>query len=151
MNENELIAKWIKIRRKDLLQTWVLMVMLDVIIVCVLFLLPGSLEGESITNIVFGIVCMAIIIFVTILRIKAWIKSFSWQMNGKGYGIVMDKKRHTNQRVAQGKKARGYYVMVNHDGKIIEAKCEASMYRKMEIQDEVLLIQVDKYQVYALK
>ena len=65
----------------------------------------------------FGIVCMAIIIFVTILRIKAWIKSFSWQMNGKGYGIVMDKKRHTNQRVAQGKKARGYYVVVNHDGK----------------------------------
>lgn len=151
MNENELIARWIKIRRKDLLQTWVLMVMLDVIIVCVLFLLPGSLEGESITNIVFGIVCMAIIIFVTILRIKTWIKSFSWQMNDKGHGIVMDKKRHTNQSVAKGKKARGYYVVVNQNGKIIEAKCEASMYRKMEIQDEVLLIQVDKYQVYALK
>lgn len=151
MNEDELIAKWMEIRRKDLLQTWILMVILDVIILFGLFLMPGSLEGESITNIIFGIVCMAVIIFVTILRIKAWIKSFSWQMNDKGYGIVVEKKRHTNKRVSQGKRARGYYVMVNRDGKIIEAKCEASMYRKMEIQDEVLLIQVEKYQIHALK
>ena len=146
MNEDQLIERWFKIRRKDLLQIGILMVIIDVIVIWVLFLMPGSLEGESISTIIFGIICM--VIFILFVR---WFKSFSWKVNEKTYGVVIEKKRHTDHRATKGKNARGYYVDIIRNGETIEAKCDVSMYSKMNVQDEVLLIQVEKYPVYALK
>ena len=151
MNEDQLIERWFKIRRKDLLQIGILMVIIDVIVIWVLFLMPGSLEGESISTIIFGIICMVIFILLTIRCFVRWFKSFSWKVNEKTYGVVIEKKRHTDHRAKKGKNARGYYVDIIRNGETIEAKCDVSMYSKMNVQDEVLLIQVEKYPVYALK
>ena len=151
MNEDQLIERWFKIRRKDLLQIGILMVIIDVIVIWVLFLMPGSLEGESISTIIFGIICMVIFILLTIRCFVRWFKRFSWKVNEKTYGVVIEKKRHTDHRATKGKNARGYYVDIIRNCETIEAKCDVSMYSKMNVQDEVLLIQVEKYPVYALK
>lgn len=133
MNEEELIRRWFKIRRKDLLQITILMVIIEVIVIRVLFLMPGSLEGESTSSFIFGIICMIIFILFNIYRFVRWFKSFSWQVNEKIYGIIIEKKRHTDHRVTKGKKARGYYVDVICNGETIKAKCDVSMYRKMNV------------------
>ena len=103
MNEDQLIERWFKIRRKDLLQIGILMVIIDVIVIWVLFLMPGSLEGESISTIIFGIICMVIFILLTIRCFVRWFKSFSWKVNEKTYGVVIEKKRHTDHRAQKEK------------------------------------------------
>lgn len=150
MKERQLIKKWIKRRRKALLEKALFITCMDILVIYVLFLRTDFFYNESLSNMIFGYICISIFVALAILQWQRLLSSTRWQIQKASYGVVMEKRRHTGNSTSQGKNARGYYVIVKELEKMIEAKCDAAMYEKIHTNDTVLLVRMKPYQVYAL-
>lgn len=148
--EQQLIKKWMKRRKKALLEKALFITCMDILMIYVLFLRIDFFYNESLPNKLFGYVCIAVFIALAILQWKRLLNGNRWEIQKASYGVVMEKRRHTGNSTSQGKNARGYYVIVKELEKMIEAKCDAAMYEKIHTNDTVLLVRMKPYQVYAL-
>lgn len=155
MFQNEYVERldtfkqWKKRRRKQLWQ-WLLLLTISDISLTLLVIVKVKFASSQKQDLAFGVFGVVLFGWLTFYFFKQWLKSFSWKVEKCWFGVVQEKKRHSDKTVVKNKDNRGYYLSVIVEGEIKEGKCDYLTFKQVEVSEEVILFSVGTGELFVI-
>lgn len=142
----EKFEKWKKRKRNGMLITCIYSLFILVLVGSVLIV--GDIVAEArLIDKIFGIMAYLLFGWAEIHLIKQYLKARLWKMEYCNYGKVIDK-----YCLGSSSRKNNRHIIVLVNGKKISINtCSISDYRKMQLNDEVIIFAVDNKKLYSIR
>ena len=145
----EKFKKWKKRERNKMLIACIYSLFILILIGSILLLSGVALESRLIDKI-FGIIAYLLFGWAEIILIKRYLKSRFWKIEYCNYGKIID-KYHFASSGRSGRNSNTHIIVLVNEKKININTSTITEYRKMQLNDEVIVFAVDNKKLYIIK